>query len=374
MGKTSTVTFISIVASIIAFSIFISAFPEGIKISSPLDIKYEGRDFKFYGGIEGEGSKLYSINSSAILNNMSIEGKILVNGSFVFVSYSALFVAEKIFTKEIEIHGKNCWVTTDNNSTFYESIDGKIKGEILIEIEGEIKLMEGMENKSIEVVPESFIKIFPAKFNKIFFINGSGKIEIEGEEKNFSKYVFFRGEGKYNKNRLNASGYLLAIDGKFYDDEKKIYFIPLKIFALWVVAIALFIISSFLKKNIFIEKDEMFAGFSAIMWLLFFGISIYLWSCEMERIFGLSLMDVKKITIGSLLFLSLFIVPYLVAVGIIGFPAKVAVAAIFEMIGLSNVGKGIGRAIGFSLTTFWGISLISSLLNLTLSPLLRLLG
>ena len=94
----------------------------------------------------------------------------------------------------------------------------------------------------------------------------------------------------------------------------------------------------------------------------------------MERIFGLSLMDVKKITIGNLLFLSLFIVPYLVAVGIIGFPAKVAVAAIFEMIGLSNVGKGIGRAIGFSLTTFWGISLISSLLNLTLSPLLRLLG
>jgi len=374
MGKISTVTFISIVASIIVFSVFVAAFPAGIKIFSPFSILYEGENLKFYGGIEGEGNELYSINSSAFLNNRSINGQILINGSIYFNSCSAFFTENKVFTKEVEIHGKNCWVTTDDGNTFYESIDGKIEGEILIEIEGEIKLMEGIENKSIEIVPESFIKIFPAKFNKIFFINGSGKIKIDGEEKNFSKYVFFRGEGKYDKNRLNASGYLLAVDGKFYDEEKKIYFIPLKIFALWIVAIALFIISSFLKKNIFTEKDEMFAGFSAIMWLLFFGISIYLWNCEMERIFGLSLMDVKEVTIGNFLFLSLFIVPYLVAVGIIGFPAKVVVAAIFEMIGLSNVGRGIGRATGFSLTAFWGISLISSLLNLTLSPLLRLLG
>ncbi len=374
MEKASTVTFISMVASIIAFSIFVSALPEGIKISSTNKIGYNGKNLAFYGGIEGSGKELYAINSSAILNNRSFEGNILINGSLFFISYSALLIEEKVITKEVKIYGENCWVKIGSDNVFYKNIDGEINGEILIEINGEIKLKEGVENKSIGILPEDFARVFPAKLNKIFFINGSGKIKIDGKEKNFSKYVFFRGEGEYDKNKLNASGYLLAIDGEFYDNEKRVYFIPLKIIFLWIIALALFVISSFLKKNILFEKDKVFAGFSAVMWLLFFGISIYLWNSEMERIFGLNLLDVKKITVANILFLSLSIVPYLVAVGIIGFPARVAVASVFEMAGLTNIGKGIGRAIGFSLTAFWGISLINSLLNLTLSPLLKLLG
>jgi len=374
MGKASTMTFIAIIASIIGFSLFISAFPEGIKISHPASIYYEGSNVKFYGKIEGKGTaEIIAYNSSVVINNESFEGNIIINGSLSFSCPSALLAEGKILAKYVLIKGKNCW-TYNGGKKFYETMDATIAGNLSINLKGKLYLNESSEENKSDLLPVDFSRIFPMKFNKIFFIDGKGKIEIDGMERNFTKYVFFRGEGEYDTlGKLNASGYLLAKDGKFYDNEKKIFFIPVKVFLLWIVAVVSFILSLIFKKNIFLERDKLFFGFSIVISILFFAISFFLWNCEMERIFGLNLFDIRNITIANVLFLSLAIVPYLVAIGIIGLPARIAISSIFEIVGLSNIGKGIGRCVGFMLTTFWGISLINSILNLTLSPLLRLI-
>lgn len=375
MGKASTVTFISVVASIIFFSIFISVYPNGFKISHPHDIQYEGKEIKFYGGMDGIGEgEILCVNSFFYSNSTSFYGNFSITGEINFSSENAILIEEKIFSRNLSFSGKNCWFYSGNENKFYKNIYGRITGNLSINFNGEIFMKEtSTENKSTPILPSEFAKIFPLKFNKIFYING-GRIWIEGRENNFSKYVFFRGEGKYNTNgEFNGKGYLIAIDNKFYDEEKKIYFIPVKIIFLWIFAVAMFIISLLVKKNIFLEKDKMFAGFSIISGILFFAISLFLWNCEMERIFGLNLFEIREITIGNILFLSLAIVPYMVAVGIIGFPIKVATASFFEIFGMTNIGKGIGRCAGFLITAIWGISLITSILNITLSSLLRLI-
>ncbi|HEC76690.1 MAG TPA: hypothetical protein ENI33_05485 [Thermoplasmatales archaeon] len=375
MGKASTITFISLVASIIFFSIFISLYPNGLKISEPYGIYYEGNEIKFYGGIEGDGEgEIISVNSFFYSNVTRFYGNFSINGNISFFSENAVLIKEEIFSHNISFYGKNCWFYDGNEKIFYENIDGRITGNSSIIFNGELSLKESsLENKSSPVLPSEFTKVFPLKFNKIFYIDG-GRIWIEGKEINFSKYVFFRGEGKFNtKGKFSGNGYFIAIDNEFYDEEKKIYFIPVKIIVLWIIAVVMFIVSLLLKKNIFLEKDKLFFGFSIVAGILFFAISLFLWNCEMERIFGLNLFEIREITIGNILFLSLAIVPYLVAVGIIGFPLKVAIASFFEIFGMGNIGKGIGRCAGLLMTAIWGISLITSILNITLSSLLRLI-
>lgn len=373
MGKASTVTFISAIASIIFFSIFISIYPNGLKISHPYEIYYEGKEIKFYGGMDGIGEGEILCVNSFFYSNSTINGNFSINGNINFSTENALLTEEKIFSHNISLSGKNCWVYGENENEFYKNIHGRITGNLSIILDGEISMKEASTENKSSILPSEFTKIFPLKFNKIFYIEG-GKIWIEGKENNFSKYVFFRGEGKFYTNGIfDGKGYLIAMDNKFYDEEEKIYFIPVKIIVLWVFALAMFIISFLIKKNIFLEKDKIFAGFSIISGILFFAISIFLWNCEMERIFGLNLFEIREITIGNILFLSLAIVPYIVSVGIIGFPVKVAAASFFEIFGMVNIGKGIGRCAGFLMTAIWGISLINSILNITLSSLLRMI-
>ncbi len=376
MGKGSTITFVSIIASIIIFSAFLSIFPHGIKIARMDEIKYEGNELNFYGGMEGNGTgRIYAYNSFLTIEGESINGSMMMEGSFHFVSPSSLFMKGAIVSNAIQFHAFECILYYKNGEKMYKNVDGVLEGNISLNISGEFIMKEGCENKSFlsSIIPNDFSRVFPLKFNKLFFIEG-GKIWVNGEERNFSDYVFFRGEGKFiSPSTFKGGGYLLAIDGEFYEKGDRIFIFPIKVIILWIAAISIFIISLFFKKNIMVEKDKIFMGFSIVVPILFFAISFYLWNGELERIFGLNLFALREINIGNALFISLAIVPYLVAVGIIGFPTKVAISSVFEIFGMVNLGKGIGRCCGFLLTTIWGISMINSILNMALSPLLRLL-
>ncbi len=364
MSKTSSISFVSLVASIIIFSLFLNIFPNGIKIAKPFQIEYEG-PFRFFGKIEGNG------NVSIKVYNYTLEGNLSMSGYFLEISGQISFWCEGemkhevnnnvIKTNKTRFYADKCLI----NGELYKNIHGNITGDITINFDGEAILKEGKQEKELF--------LFPMKFNKIFLMENGGKIFINGKEKNFTDYVLFRGDGEISS-KLKATGYILAIDGKFLDESKKLYFFPTKIIILWAIAIAMLIISLFLKKDLFGEKDKIFYGFSIIISLLFFAISFYLWNCEIERISGFNLLDISNIKgLKSILVLSFAIVPYIIAIGTVGLPLRVIISSFFEIFGLTNIGKGIGRMVGFMFTIIWGLSLFQFILNITLSPLLRLL-
>ncbi|MCD6480845.1 MAG: hypothetical protein J7L31_01040 [Thermoplasmata archaeon] len=378
MGKKSTAIFVSIVISIIGFTAFFSLFPHGIKMVKEESIKYEGPDtnISFYGGMKGSGSAtIYAYNSTLTINNDTLHGNLLLKGEISFSSPSMLFYEGKFFAPSMHFNSSSLSVYHEGKESMYAPAAGMLEGNISMETDGLVKIGRGEENVSLLslILPEDFTRVFPLKFERLFLING-GKVWINGREKNFSEYVFFRGEGEYSSSLFQGHAYLIASDGKFHEGGKRIFIFPLKLVILWIITIVILIISIFIKKTTFEERDEIFAGPSVIMPILFFAISFYLWNSNMELILGLNLFDIREINTVNILFILLSIVPYLVAAGIIGFPLRVATSSIFEIFGLSNVGKMVGRCLGFIFTTLWGLEMISTVLNLTLSPLLRLIA
>ncbi len=335
-------------------------YPNGIKIAKPFKVKYEGNALNFYGNIKGNCSlEIKAYNYSIKANNLSMEGNYTEIVGNMYFECDGIINGSLIISNDTTFYSKSCLI---NNKT-YKNLNGSVKGILLINFDGNI-ILNGSKN-------EKDLFLFPMKFNKIFLIK-NGKIFINGKEKNFTKYIIFRGNGNYSNNEFNGECYLLAIDGKFYDESKKIYFLPTKIIFLWAIAIGMFIISLFLKRGKFSEKDKIFTGFSIIISFLFFALSFYLWNFEIKRISGFNLLTFGNFEIRDILIISLAIVPYIIAIGTIGLPIRVTISSFFEIFGLTNIGKGIGRAIGFIFTTIWGLSLFQFLLNITLSPLLRL--
>ncbi len=368
MERGATITFLSAIASLIIFSSFITIFPEGINIASSPKMEYKG-DLVFYGMAEGNASELFANNFSISVNGKNFSGDNLhIKGSMHFLCPQALFNGT-IFSNETNFECHDC---QSNVEEIYEG--GIIKGEIVIKPVGKVLL----KKSKIEMVTGPFL--FPLKIDKVGFAR-EGKLYVNGEKINFSDYIFFRGEGVYitKEKKFQGNVNTLVIDGRFYEKEKKFLFIPYKIFILWIAAIAIFFISLFLKKDVYKEVDKKriidkdLLGFSIIISILFFALSFFLWNCEIERIFGMNIFDITSLEIKSILLLSFEIIPYMVAVAIIGFPAKVMVSSIFEVFGLTNIGKGVGRSVGFILSFIWGISLLPVLLNLTLAPLLKFL-
>jgi len=376
MGKKSTVTFISMVIAIISFTIFLSLFPQGVEIVKGERIKYEGTHLNFYGGIRGEGNaSIYAANSTLVINGETFHGSMLIEGKITFNSSSALFYEGKVLASHLKFTSPSCIIYSSGEKSEYEEARATLKGNISVEMDGEMEMKEGEENTTLlsRLLPEKFAGVFPLKFERLFLIR-EGKIWINGEEMNFSRYVFFRGEGTYKTpGSFEGKAYLIAIDGRFYEEESRIFFFPYRLIILWIVAIAIFILSLFIKKKNFREKDEIFVGAAIIFPIFFFAISFYIWNGNMEMIFGLNIFQMREINIINILFLSLSIVPYLVVVGIIGFPARVAISSLFEIPGFSTIGKMIGRCVGFILATLWGMEMMGAILNLTLSPLLRLI-
>lgn len=366
MGKASSITLISAVAALIAFSTFITVYPQGIKIFDGYDVHYEGDDILFYGGAEGSAFQLIAYNYSAVINNRSMDNDILaIKGNIYFSCAQAILngTKELILTNKTIIEGNNCKV----NGKFYEKIEGEIKGDAICINYSYAKLYEGKR--------EDYSNISLDAMNKVFLITG-GNLFIDGEKiSNFSA-ILFRGEGEITKNILDGRAYFIMIDNEIYENvKKKISIFPAEMVIIWGVAIVIFILSSFVKKGFFKEFDKPFGGFAIAISILFFAISFYLWNNEINRLLGINIFYLlkNKLTIYSIFFISFSIVPYVVAIALIGFPSRIAVSSIFEIFGLSNIGKGIGRAIGFMMATFLGITWFSSIFKITLFPLFKML-
>lgn len=105
MGKASTVTFISLVAAIIIFPMFISLFPDGIHISTPDDIFYEGDALQFYGACEGNGSaELRAYESNVTINNETqYMENLMISGDISFACQEAVLDSDQLFTSYVVI-------------------------------------------------------------------------------------------------------------------------------------------------------------------------------------------------------------------------------------------------------------------------------
>ena len=322
---------------------------------------------------------LYSKNCSIVLNNKSMNASYVnLKGNFNFYFPSALYIDGEAYSNESKLNG-----------TGYINIDGNEKyGNIVLNIYGiavtnfsnpNISFIKGNEEISsfIEKVPiekeeikklVEILKILPIAMNEIFWLDGKGN--INGINETFVKTIF-RGTGKYSMNKLNGKTYLLINNKKFYENEKKIYFIPYKLIIIWAIAISLFIISSIFGKE---KKDEKFFGLSIVVAFLFLAITFFLWIKQAEIIFGKSLFQIlQNINLAGILFITIITIPYMMFISLIAFPIRISTSSIFYLFGYSNIGKAIGRCIGFILGLFIGIAMLPSLLNMIFSPLLRLL-
>jgi len=362
MGKASSITLFSGVVALIAFSAFITAYPHGIKFFNGYDVHYEGKNIMFYGCAEGNAYKLVAYNYSALLNNDSKYGyEIEIEGDLEFYCQQTILNGTEgiILANKTTIKGVNCKV----NGEFYEEINGEINGNISIfYVNAYLKEGESFNYKNMSI----------DSINRIFLITG-GSFSINGKKiENFSK-ILFRGEGEITADKFDGKAYFIIVDNDVYEGaKKKIFIFPIEIVILWIVAVAIFILSSFVRKDSFKEFDEVFKGFSTVISVLFFAISFYLWNGEMDRILGINIINLLKgnITVYGIVFLSISLVPYIVSIALIGFPVRIAISSAFEIFGLSHIGKGIGRSVGFMLTVFLGISLFPSIIKITLAPLL----
>jgi hypothetical protein len=371
-----TLAFLTVIAGIITVSSFIAAFPHGIALSEPTDIVYEGAAVNFYGGIEGEGVGLLAGRDGRLIfasngTERSFE-TLSVEGTLSLSCPNAFLLDGRLAAGRMRLSCRNCTVLCDGHP-LDRTVEGTVTGTVTGTITGRYRLHEGAdENRTVPFLDVDFSRIFPVRFDEVFFMK-NGTLLLDGTQQAFSNYVFFRGMGVYENGRLVSESHLVVVDGTFYDTEPSVWIFPVKIVILWAVAVGLFVASLVVKKEWLLGKDRHLWGFSLAVTFIFFVVSFYLWNAELDRMFGLNLFAVREFSTSTILFISLAVVPYLVALAAIGFPASVGVSSVGSMVGLETLGRGIGWSAGFVMTTVWGISLMSALLNMTLSSLLRLL-
>ena len=206
MGKASSITLVSAVGALIAFSTLITAYPHGIKIFDGYDVRYEGKNILFYGSAKGNAYKLVAHNYSAVINNESKYGnEIKIEGDLDFNCQQTVLNGTKgiIFTNKTAIEGKNCKI----NGELYGEIEGEISGNISIfYVSAYLK-----EGERIKYENVSF-----AIINRIFLITG-GNFFINGKKiQNFSKIVF-RGEGEITTDKFDGKAYFVVIDNDVYE-------------------------------------------------------------------------------------------------------------------------------------------------------------
>lgn len=367
MQKPSSITFLSAIFSIIFFSIFVSMFPNGINMAHKYDITCEN-NINFYGGIKGNGSiLLYADNFTIQINENKFNGSVAkLEGYFCFYIPSALYSNDSAEFKKAILNG-----------TGYLNMDGNIShGKFDLIINGNIGTNISNGNfsfmKSKEKLDKNFDKLalLPFALDEIFYIeHGNGS--IDGSIVNFSNLIF-RGNGNYHANKFSGKTYLIFNNKKFFDTEDKIFYIPSKIIFLWGIAIILSIISIFLKGDKFLEFDKKFYGLSFILGLLFLAITLFLWINQANTIFGKNAFQLmNEINLQNIIYLSFIILPYLVFIGLIAFPIRLIISSIFDFLGFINLGKAVGRSLGFLFGTWLGIFMLPSILNLIFYPLFR---
>lgn len=371
-----SLTFIVGIASLILFFMFIYALPSGINVASTHSIEHEG-DFRFYGAVYGDGKiEIYGENCSLKINNETVnasEIKLMGNAHYT-IPYAYCNMSGARFHK-IFLRGNMTVISSHYAKQGY--FNGSIYGDMEARLYGEVKLRTAKNIDPYIYEEKPFLKIIPVSMDKIFiFIDGENK--IDGNEINASK-IYARGEGTafYSINNENegtevkALSYIQFVDEKFYTTEDSFYLIPYKIIFIWIVSLAVFIASLFVKSERFREIDKKFHGTSVILGILFFAISLFLWIKQAEIIFGKEIYFVTDLS--NIVAAGFFMLPYVIAVVIIGFPLKTAIVSAMSMLGMTDIGKLIGRPIGFMASFYLGIIFLPSILNMLIVPFLNVL-
>ena len=378
--KPSSITFLTAIFSLIAFSAFVVTFPNGINIAEKHELVIKNPEITFYGGAKGNGSfVIYSSNSTINGENVSymkFEGE----GSFYFPSF--LYTNGKAYCKKLNFNATGKMEINGKKS--YGEYSIKIDGYAVINFsslnisffKGKEKLQDFLKNISIEENIEELTKLMdllPISIDKFFYIEGNGSID-KGRE-NSSKFIF-RGTGNYSYDKFIGTSYLIIKDKKFFEKENEIkigaFFIPEKLIYIWAVAIAVFIASLFFKKEL--EFDKHFSTIPLILSLLFLALTFYIWEKQATIIFGMSffhsIMNANLKTVIAIVFI---IIPYMEIIALIEFPIKIAISSSFSSIGLHHIGKIIGICFAYPVAIWLGIKMLASLLNMVFLPLLRLI-
>ncbi|MBC7080703.1 MAG: hypothetical protein H5T44_00390 [Thermoplasmatales archaeon] len=353
MGKGAKITTLSIFIFLISSFIFIKVFPEGIKFYPSTKIEIKG-EMMLFGNISGIASAISSKNFTAVYNNMEIKNstKEIYLEEKINFKCDKIFISDKFITNRTYFQGNECYVTFDDEKKFYEIIRGEIEGEITIFPYEIIYLNESEKEMEIKNLMPIEPKSFVLAKNGNFFVK---------ENKNFS-FIFFTGEGKYSTNEKKFYGEAKAIfiDNKFYEKFSYRWLIYI-----WIFSFIIFIFSLFFKKEQ-VEEDKDYLGFSITSSIFFFCISIFLWNCEIKRIVGLDIFDLK-----NFIKFSFSLILYIFTFALIGFPIRIAISSIFEFFGMHNIGRAIARFVGFSMIFILGIIFLPFLMNITLSPFLK---
>ncbi len=378
--KSSSITFLTAIFSLIALSAFVVTFPDGINVAEKHELFIKNPRIMFYGGAKGNGSfAIYSLNSTINGENASYM-KFGGEGSFYFPSF--LYVDGKAYCKKMDFNATGEMEIDGKKS--YGKYSIKMDGYAIINFsslnisffKGKEKLPDFLRNISIEENVEELTKLMdllPISIDKFFSIKGNGSID-KGKE-NSSTFIF-RGTGNYSYNRFIGASYLIIKDKKFFERENEIkigaFFIPEKLIYIWGVAIAIFIASLFFKREI--EFDKRFSAVPLILSLLFIAVTFYIWEKEATVIFGTSLFhSIMNANLKTMITLVFIFIPYMEIIALIEFPIKLAISSSFSSVGLHHIGKIIGTCFAYPVAIWLGIKMLPSLLNMIFLPLLRLI-
>ncbi len=377
--KSSSITFLVAIFSLIAFSAFVATFPHGIDIASKHKIVVSSPSITFYGGMKGNGSFcFYATNSTINGENVSYAG---FEGKGYFYLPSVLCIDEKAYCKNAYFNATGVMKIDENESYGKHSV--RLEGQCIVNFSSanisffrsNENIQDFLKNVSTEGVERitNLIDLLPIPMDSIFYINGNGSID----EMKFNKSeLIFRGSGEYKEKKFYGGSYLIIKNKKFFEKEKEIkigaFPVPYKLIYIWVVAIAIFIASLFIKKER--EFDKKFAGIPAIISLLFIAITFYLWEKQATVIFGVSFFhSILNANLKTILTMIFIITPYMEVIALIAFPARLAISSLLSFFGLDNIGKTIGNCIGYPVAIWLGIKMLPSLLNMIFLPLLRLI-
>ena len=220
--------------------------------------------------------------------------------------------------------------------------------------------------------------------------NSNDTINVDGKEKNFSKVGLLRFERatfSINKHEETIS---LSGDGKstliflgdtVYNDIPVSYIgglaLPLHSIALWLLAIAIFIIFSIVLRRKGEEKvfgifpleigqkdKKIIKRISLVLHIVFAILTIILFDSAFSSIFGLSFIPyLSRNIIISITILSIEIVFIATCFIMFGLPTRIGVNTLMNFIGLGKEGKNVGKSLALVVMWIFSLSYLTFLSN-----------
>jgi hypothetical protein len=239
------------------------------------------------------------------------------------------------------------------------------------------------EAKDMEIPPLPF----DVNGAAIFADGDNRNATVEGNRVNFTHFCFCRGcfnatfSGKF---LLDGKCNLILTDKGFYTNEESYWIIPKKLIGLWPLAIGIWIMTRFIGKSNGMPKEtknKKLKWITLVVHILLLITAFYLWDCEINCLFGKSLIPLiteKRIfniaLTNPLIFIApIELIPWFICIALIGLPIRILINSILKIWKIDREGKGIGKGIGDMATWFIGAGYILFFLNIIISPIMGLI-